>query len=75
MENMLLDNETLGIITLLAEQLHLSETEVLKQAVYDYLQKNHRLLSFAGILTETEADDLLNTIQQNRYNKNFSQDI
>jgi hypothetical protein len=78
MENTLLDSETLSTITLLAKQLHLSETEILKRAVYDYLQKNqkrHRLLSFARMLTETEANDLLNVIQQNRYNKDFSQEV
>jgi hypothetical protein len=78
MENTLLDSQTLSNITLLAKQLHLSETEILKRAVYDYLQKNqkrHRLLSFARMLTETEANDLLNVIQQNRYNKDFSQEV
>ena len=78
MENQLLDNETRNIINTLAEQLHLSEAEVLKQALYDYRQKHQKpnhLLSFAGILTEEEAEDLLNTIQQNRSNKDFFQDL
>ncbi|EDN65186.1 hypothetical protein BGP_6448 [Beggiatoa sp. PS] len=44
----------------------------MRQAVNNYIdniQRKNRLMSFAGILDETEADSMLNAIQDNRINK------
>ena len=51
MENQLLDNETRNMITTLAEQLHLSETEVLKPALYDYRQKHQKPIIYGLLRT------------------------
>lgn len=56
----------------LARQLHLSEMDILRRAIEDYARKigrKQRLMAFAGILTDTEADDLLRAIQSSRVNK------
>jgi len=53
-------------------QLNTSQIEVMRQAVNNYLEKIQRknhLMSFAGILDETEADIMLNSIQDSRVNK------
>lgn len=60
------------LVTDLANQLHVPEMEIMRQAIEAYAQKmrrKNRLLSFAGMLTETEADTLLDVIRANRVNK------
>ena len=72
MQTMMVTADLQGTIIELARQLRLSEMEILRQAIEDYarkIRKKQRLMSFAGILTEAEADDLLNTIQSSRVNK------
>ena len=56
----------------LSRRMHIPEVEVLQQAVNEFAEKirnKQRLMSFAGALTEDEADDLLQTIQSSRTNK------
>lgn len=56
----------------LSQHLHIPELEVIRRAIEAYAEKirrKQRLMSFAGLLTETEADDLLQTIQASRVNK------
>ncbi len=72
MQTMTVTADLQGTIIELARQLRLSEMEILRQAIEDYarkIRKKQRPMSFAGILTEAEADDLLNTIQSSRVNK------
>ena len=72
MQNNTILPRTQGMITDLSQQLHIPEVEVIARAVDLYaekLKKKLNLMSFAGILTETEADDLLETIQTSRVNK------
>ena len=72
METITLTLDIQDMIIDLARQLHLSEMDILRRAIEDYARKigkKQRLMAFAGILTETEADDLLHTIQSSRVNK------
>lgn len=72
METLSVDTETLNMVNTLAHQLNTSPIEVVRQAVNNYIdkiQRKNRLMSFAGILDETEADSMLNAIQDNRINK------
>ena len=72
METMTLTLDIQDMIIDLARQLHLSEMDILRRAIEDYARKigrKQRLMAFAGILTETEADDLLRAIQSSRVNK------
>lgn len=74
--NFRLDSETVNLLTLLHEQLHLSKTEILERAVKRYakakLNKTSSLMKFAGSMSADNADELLEIIQQ-RNNKNFDQ--
>ena len=72
METITLTLDIQDMIIDLARQLHLSEMDILRRAIEDYARKigkKQRLMAFAGILTETEADDLLHAIQSSRVNK------
>ena len=72
MDTLTLDKETLTTLNTLANQLNASPIEVVRQAINDYVEKirrKNRLLSYAGILEEQEADAILNSIRNNRINK------
>ena len=72
METITLTLDIQNMIIDLARQLHLSEMDILRRAIEDYARKigrKQRLMAFAGILTDTEADDLLRAIQSSRVNK------
>ncbi len=78
MQAVMVDNELSATINEIACQLKISQQAILKQAVNDYvkkLQKHQALLAFAGILQENEADELLQTIQQSRVNKEIEFDL
>lgn len=58
----------------LSRQMRIPELEVLRQAVNEYaenIRKKQRLMSFCGLLTDEEADDLLRTVYDNRVNKSM----
>ena len=72
METITLTLDIQDMIIDLARQLHLSEMDILRRAIEDYarkIERKQRLMAFAGILTDTEADDLLRAIQSSRVNK------
>ncbi len=72
MGNLVLDNNLLTTISSLAERLKLSKEEIVKKAVNSYEKKvnqENSLMSYAGILDEKEADDILNCIYSSRQNK------
>lgn len=69
MGNLVIDNKLLNTISVLAKQLKTTKEEILKKAINSYAQrmkKKNRLMEFAGILNEEEADDLLHSIYSNR---------
>ena len=73
METILAAPDINAAVADLAKQLNITEADVLRRAVHNYSEKiknKKRLMSFAGILSETEADDLLLTIRNSRINKN-----
>lgn len=72
METITITPDIQGMIFDLARQLHISEIELLRRAITDYarkIRKKQQMMSFAGILSETEADDLFHAIQTSRVNK------
>jgi predicted transcriptional regulator len=78
MQTMKVDNEFLITVNKIAHQLKISQQAILKHAVEDYVKKINKhqtLLAFAGILQESEADKLLQTIQHNRVNKETKLDL
>lgn len=72
MLNMTITPDIQLMITDLSRQLQVPELDVIRQAIESYalkIKKKQQLMSFAGILTEAEADDLLHVIQTSRVNK------
>jgi hypothetical protein len=72
--NFRFDPKTIAILHQLEEQLNLSKTAVLEQALQYYAKKklfllDNPLLQFAGKISEKEADSLLNTIKTSRKNR------
>ncbi len=62
------------IITDLANQLHISENDVVRQAVYYFaekIKKKKRLMTFAGTLDNDEAVNMLDFIYKSRLNKDL----
>lgn len=74
MKILTIDNQkTLTTINTLANQLNTSPIEVVQQAINNYVEKirrKNRFMSYAGILGEKEAQVMLNSIRDNRVNKN-----
>jgi hypothetical protein len=72
MGNLALDNNVLTTISALAKRLKTTKEEIVKKAVSNYEKKinqKNRLMKFAGILEEDEADELLKSVYENRQNK------
>jgi hypothetical protein len=72
MGNLALDNKLLNVISSMAAQLKTTKEDIIKRAVTSYAEKmkqKNRLMSFAGILDEKEADELLNSIYSNRQDR------
>ncbi len=71
--NFRLEEVVLKTIAALAQDLHTSKTDIVEQSVSQFAAKvNHKknkLLQFAGTLSENDADDLLNAIQQDKTSK------
>ena len=66
--------EVYNIINELANKLNLSENEIVQKAIHDYDKKvkaKNKLMSFAGILDENDADELITMIQKSRTNKHL----
>lgn len=65
--------EVYTIINELANKLNISENEIVQKAIYEYAkkEKKSRLMSFAGILDENDADELITMIQNSRTNKHL----
>lgn len=72
MGNLVLDNKLLSTISSLAKRMKTTREDVVKMAVNSYAKKiseKNRLMQFAGILEDDEADEMLKTIYDNRHNK------
>ena len=72
MGNLVLDNKILNTISSLARQLKTTKEDIVEKAVQNYAKKlnqKKRIMEFAGILEEDDANEILSTIYSNRQNK------
>ncbi len=75
METLTIDTQLKNKILWLVENVKTSELDVVRQAIDWYIErirKQQILLSYAGLLTETEAGNYTQTLFENRYNKNLN---
>ena len=78
MTTMTLPIETQRTLSDLSSRMHIPEIEILQQAVNEFaenIRKKQRVMSFAGMLTEDEAEELLRTIRTNRLDKITESDV
>ncbi len=73
--NFRLEEVVLKTIAALAQDLQTSKTDIVEQSVLQFAAKinykKNKLLQFAGTLSENDADDLLNAIQQDKTSKDI----
>ncbi len=66
-------------LSILEQELHLSKTSIVEQAIECYAKKKIRqknsLLKFAGCFNEEEAEMILEEIKKSRHNKKIKVDL
>ena len=71
--NFRLNKQTTNILAILEKKMHTSKTEIVEKAIElfakEKLTHKHALLKFAGTLSETDADKMLETITTEKHNK------
>jgi hypothetical protein len=74
--NFRLEQDVLTTISVLANDLHTTKTDVIEKAVIQYAAslgtKRNSLLQFAGSLDANEADTILNTIYLDKNSKDIN---
>lgn len=77
--NFRLNTKSITLLSSLSEDLHMSKTDILERAIQYYaikkMRQQSKILEFAGILTDKEADDMLKTIKSSRHNKDEEIDL
>jgi len=73
--NFRLSNRAITALSMLQNKMHLSKTAVIEEALQLYakqkLRQEDKLFEFAGILTDKEAENLLNTVSSNKMDKDI----
>ncbi len=78
--NFRLSKHSITVLSLLSESLELSKTEIVERALQHYLdtqsaEEHSPLMAFAGILSDDDADDMLDAIYSNRINTDKEIDL
>ena len=77
--NLRLDESVIITLNQLTEELHTTKTEVIEKAISLFSKQNHlkqnQLLKFAGKLKATDADNMLNSIHNDKDTKDFELDF
>jgi hypothetical protein len=61
-------------ISQLSQQMHIPETDVVEKAIDLYaetIKKKSKLMSFAGVLSPKDGEDILSSIKSSRVNKDL----
>ncbi|TAK73117.1 MAG: hypothetical protein EPO11_08940 [Gammaproteobacteria bacterium] len=73
--NFRLSTRATTVLSILEKKMHTSKTAIVEKALQFYAQKElskqSRILDFAGILTDKEADDMLSVIESSNHNKDL----
>lgn len=71
--NFRLSHEAIGVLSMLEEELSVSKTAVVEQALQLYARKKRKpknsFMAYAGMLSEEEGDAMLAVIKSSRHNK------
>jgi len=74
--NFRLNKQSMVVISMLAEKLGVSKTDVVERAIahFGHHLEHHPLLAFAGTLHDNEADAMIEEIYASRQNKDIPTD-
>lgn len=70
--NFRLSTQVISVLLVLENNLHLSKTKIVENALLAYANKlptQQPLLKHAGVMSETNAEDILKTVRTNKHNK------
>lgn len=71
--NFSLDHKSVNLLSTLAAKYHVSKTKIMEEAIAMFAEKKSKqksdIISFSGSLKEEEGLDILQTIQEDRRNK------
>ncbi len=70
--NFRLNEQSIGILTVLEAKMHTSKTSIIEQALEFFAAKKNvknNLLRYAGILGDYQSDALLKAIKAHKHNK------
>ena len=77
--NLRLEERIIVILNNLSNEFHATKTEIIEKAIEKFSkesrQQRNRLMTFAGSLSDKEADRMLDTIQNDKNRKEFSLDL
>jgi hypothetical protein len=77
--NFRLSNQAMTALSRLEDKMHISKTVIVEEALQLYAKKilfpQGKLFEFAGILSDKEADMLLDVIKSNKINKDLKVDL
>lgn len=78
--NFRLSKQTITILSLLSESLKLSKTEIVERALQHYfdiqsVDEHSPLMAFAGIISDDDADGMLDAIYSSRINTDKDIDL
>lgn len=78
--NFRLSRHSITVLSLLSESLELSKTDILERALQTYFEitraeRHSPLMEFAGILSNKDADDMLEAIYTSRIDSDKDVDL
>ena len=77
--NLRLDESVIITLNQLSEELHTTKTEVIEKAIRFFSKQNNlkqnKLLAFAGSLKNSDADNMLQAIVDDKNSKDFELDL
>lgn len=77
--NFRLSNRAITALSMLEDKMHISKTAVIEEALQLYAKKVLRpqgeIFEFAGILSDKEADSILEAIESSKTNKDIDIDL
>jgi hypothetical protein len=77
--NLRLEENIIVTLNQLTKELHTTKTEVIEKAIGFFSKQNNlqqnQLLEFAGKLKNSDVDNILNSINENKNSKDFELDL
>ena len=77
--NLRLDESVIVTLNKLSDEMHSTKTEIIEKAIELFSKQNHlhqnQLLKFAGKLKKSDAENMLNSIKNDKNSKDFELDL